>query len=303
MNRIPQLGLDEEFRSGDEGKGASVAAPLTSIAHYACLRTNAPSRLFLASTLTFLLGATASGQVMQPPGTFQGHGHLGFPNQQPNAQQAGTPQNQSVPPPQGAGAQAAPTPSAMAPASSSGLPASVLDHPAEAAKVDLAGGKLTIAANNSSLSAILNQLSTSAGMTVDGMNKDQRIFGTYGPGDPREILSALLDGTGYNIVMFGKTTAGTPSQLTLSPRGASAGSAAAGGMRNSVRSNQDDEDEEPAPTQYQDNQPPPQPAPSSPGPGVPGQPNGGVRTPQQILQDMQSRQQQQQAQPPEQQQP
>jgi hypothetical protein len=296
MNRVPQLGLDEEFRSGDEGMATSLAAP---IERYACLRTNAPSRLFLASTLTLLLGATALGQVMQPPGTFQGHGHVGFPNQQPNAQQPGMPQNQSAP--QGRGAQAVPTQNGMPAASPAGLPASVLDHPAEAAKVDLAGGKLTIAANNSSLSAILNKLSTSAGMTVDGLNKDQRIFGTYGPGDPREILSALLDGTGYNIVMFGKTTAGTPSQLTLTPRGASAGSAAAGGMRNSVRSSQDDEDEEPAPTQYQDNQPPPQPPPSSPGPGVPGQPNGGVRTPQQILQDMQSRQQQQQAQPPEQQ--
>jgi hypothetical protein len=175
---------------------------------------------------------------------------------------------------------------------------SLLDQPAEAAKVNIDGGKLTVEANNSSLTAIFSQISTSGGMTVDGLNRDQRVFGTYGPGDPREIITQLLEGMGYNIVMFGRTTTGTPSQVSLSPRGAPLPQGS--GYAASHAPVHEEDDEDPAPTQYQDNPPPqPNPAPQTPGPGAPGSPNGGVRSPQQMLQELQQMRQQQQQQSPQ----
>jgi hypothetical protein len=159
-----------------------------------------------------------------------------------------------------------------------------------------------VEANNSSLTAIFGQISTAGGMTIDGLNKDQRIFGTYGPGEPREIISQLLDGAGYNIVMFGHTSTGMPSQVSLSPRGAPLPQGNA--YSASHPAVHEDEDDEPPPTQYQDN-PPPQPNPNqAPGPGVPNNnPNGGARTPQQMLQELQQMRQQQNQQQPQPQQP
>lgn len=213
---------------------------------------------------------------MGTPGS--GYGH-------PSAQK-----NQMVPPP----------PSNTAPAAGgaaqAAVPASALDQPAQPAKIELTSGKLTIQADNSSLTAILNQLSTSAGMAIDGLNKDERIFGTYGPGEPREILSALLEGSGYNVVMFGHTNSGTPSQLTLSLRQTTA--AGADNAQRNVQRPPEEEDEEPAPTQYEDAAPPNS---QQPAPGTQTNPQGnGVKTPQQMLQELQTiRQQQQQQQQPQ----
>jgi hypothetical protein len=235
----------------------------------------------LALLLTTVLTTAAAAQVLQQPGTFPGqHGQFkqhGMPQARQTTPTAGM--NPAPPPP--------PSPTTPQPLTAPSL----LDQPPQPAKVDIADGKLTVQADNSSLTAILNQVSTSAGMTVDGLNKDERIFGTYGPGEPREIISQLLDGSGYNVVMFGRTTAGTPSQVSLSPRGAALPQGAA-----SRPVKQEDEEEEPQPTQYQDNPPPPPNPNPAPGPGAPS-PNGGPRTPQQMLQELQQIRQQQQQQP------
>lgn len=244
---------------------------------------------FVLSTL-LLFGAAAPAQVMEPPGTFHRHAQVGSP-----MEPASAPDTQPQPAQPAKPAAATPE-SRPTPASSAAIhPPSMLDQPAQPAKVELSPGKLTIQADNSSLTAILHQLSTSAGMVVDGLNKDERIFGTYGPGDPREILSALLEGTGYNVVMFGKTNDGTPSQLALSPRGAPIPPGAINGVRN-VRQTQEDDEEQPT-TQYEEPAPPP----PSPQPG-PATPAGGVRTPQQMLQELQQMQQMRQQQQQEQQQ-
>lgn len=101
-------------------------------------------------------------------------------------------------------------------------PVPVLGQPAEPATVTLTSGELSIKANNSSLAEILNQIANAGGMNVDGLQTggyaDQRIFGSYGPGQPREVLSQLLDGCGFNVIMLGRTPAGTPKTLSLSPR-------------------------------------------------------------------------------------
>lgn len=166
------------------------------------------------------------------------------------------------------------------------LPPSLLDKPAGPAQVTLQSGSLAVTANNSSLSEILKDLETSSGMTVDGFDKDQRVFGVYGPGTPRDVLSELLDGAGYNFLMVGATDAGTPREIVLTTRSNAPISAP-----QPSSSSQQDEDDEP-PTNY----PPPEQA--TPPPSAPvNPPTDRPRTPQEMLQELQRIRQQQQQQP------
>jgi hypothetical protein len=187
-----------------------------------------------------------------------------------------------------AAASAAPRPSPAA-----ALPPSLLDKPAQPAEVVLSGGRLAVDANNSSLSQILDALKTTSGMTIDGLGKDQRVFGHYGPGTPRDVLSSLLDGAGYNFMMVGTTDSGTPQEIILTQRSNAPLVA----------------DQSPAPDTEDEVQPivnlppepvPPRPRPSSvmPPPGAPDA-NGRVRTPQEILQELERMRAQQPQQQPQ----
>lgn len=84
--------------------------------------------------------------------------------------------------------------------------------------VKLEDGKLTVDAHNSELSAILSDVARTSGMTIDGQQSDARVFGVYGPASPREVLTELLDGAGYNFMMVGATPGGAPRELLLSAR-------------------------------------------------------------------------------------
>ena len=100
------------------------------------------------------------------------------------------------------------------------------DRPAQASVTWDSHGLLIIA-DNSSLRQILDDVSTATGAKVEGLSNDQRIFGAYGPGKAREVLTLLLDGTGYNILMIGDQGEGTPRQIVLTSRNGSSNSQAA----------------------------------------------------------------------------
>lgn len=169
---------------------------------------------------------------------------------------------------------------------------------------------LKIEANNSSLHDILNQVSTDTGAKLEGMGDDERIFGEYGPGTARDVISQLLHGSSYNVLMIGDQGAGTPRQIVLSAR--RGGSNPQPANRSFQPQTQDQSDED-IPDQPEDNdqsgqppmingRPPMQIMP----PGIqqgPQGPPGAPRTPQQVLQELQQRQQQiqdqQQQQPPQ----
>ncbi len=169
---------------------------------------------------------------------------------------------------------------------------SLLQHPAKPAQVTITTGSLTIKADNSSLSQILHEISTSTGMKVEGLGQDERIFGAYGPGDPREVLLSLLEGFGYNVLMVGDDK-GAPRELSLSQRSAASTVASAGIPRNS----REDEDDE---VEQEVQQAPPEP-PQPVNQPIPGNPEGlQPRSPAEIQQEMlrlrqQQQQQQQQA--------
>jgi hypothetical protein len=91
----------------------------------------------------------------------------------------------------------------------------LFDQPALPATVTTANNELTVKANNSSLAQILHQVSSKTGMQLDGLGGDERVFGSFGPGAPREVLTALLNGTSYNVVMIGDLPNGAPRELLL----------------------------------------------------------------------------------------
>jgi hypothetical protein len=143
---------------------------------------------------------------------------------------------------------------------------------------------LRIDAENSSLQQILKDFSTASGAQVEGFAADERVFGVYGPGQARDVLSELLQGSGYNVIMIGDQGQGAPRQIVFSVR--RAGGAQPASANNPASSNDDDADAEE----------PPQPPQAGPVPFRPGFPPGGPpRTPQQInMQEQQMRQQQMQ---------
>jgi hypothetical protein len=179
----------------------------------------AASAAFFAAQ--FLLSAALTAQTLATPATTPAnppaHHH-----KKPSAQK---PAAQSTPAPASV-AQSAPVPApcpvaAPAPVLSPAppcIPNWPANHkPAEASVVWDSHG-LFIQASNSSLDQILNDISLKTGAKVEGMGADERIFGTYGPGPARDVLTELLEGTGYNILLIGDLGQGTPRRIVLSGR-------------------------------------------------------------------------------------
>jgi hypothetical protein len=141
---------------------------------------------------------------------------------------------------------------------------------------------LHIDAANSSLAQILTDVSTATGATVEGFDADQRVFGVFGPGPARDVLSQLLQGSGYNVILIGDQGQGTPREILLSSRHAGTKTTAA---VNPVPASEEDSDT--------DEQPQPGQPPIRPG-FVPGRP----LTPQQMQQQRMHPGQPQPEQPP-----
>jgi hypothetical protein len=144
----------------------------------------------------------------------------------------------------------------------------VNDHPTEATVVWNSQG-LRIDASNSSLEQILKDVATATGAKVEGLGSDERIFGTYGPGSARDVLSQLLDGSGYNVLMLGGQGTGTPSEVILSAQTKGNGTPAAANPAPADEENADVE-----------NQPQPGPVPNVRNGFTPGEP---PRNPQQFM--------------------
>jgi hypothetical protein len=159
------------------------------------------------------------------------------------------------------------------------------DPPSEASVTWDSHG-LHIVASNSSLQKILKEVATDTGATIDGLTKDERIYGAYGPGQARDVLSQLLEGSGYNVVIFGDQKTGEPLQIVLTPRNSTSPSPTPNAAPKPPANNDDMDsqesqqpDSEPEPQQPPEPQPPVQaPAPGTVPPGMP------PRTPQQIQQ-------------------
>ena len=175
----------------------------------------------------------------------------------------------------------------------SGTP-SPADLPPQPAAITFQGGLLTVHATNSSLAQILTETSTQTGMALEGAPEDERVFGDFGPAPVDKVLAELLDGGASNYLLFGRKDNQAPRALVITPRASLApGVVMAASAAVTPATNDDDDDDDtppPAPVQIRPLNLNPQ---SHEGNGLGGGPPQ-VRTPQQILDDMQRRRQEQQ---------
>jgi len=191
--------------------------------------------------------------------------------------------------------------------------------PANRAKVTYVDHQLAITADNSSLNQILHDVSQLAGVTITGGVAEERVFGNYGPDHPSQVLNQLLDGTNCNV-LFIAATKDERAQLILTPRNGAPTPPNPNAVRSDENADADDQavnPPEPPPIEPpQESRPALAPNAGAASGSAPTPPNGtqsgtpaspanptdandpnGVRTPQQIYdQLMKLRQQQQQQQ-------
>ena len=190
-------------------------------------------------------------------------------------------------------------------------PPTLEQMPASAPQVFFRNGQLTIVARNSTLGDILRAVHTQTGASVDvPPNATERVVSNLGPGPARDVLASLLNGSHFNYVMLG-----SPSDPRMVQR-IILTSKSGGGSENAVP---------PSATEAANQQQvyPPQPVPQPEAEEMPveevqdesvpevdqaeqpGQPEeqqipGGqqqVKTPEQLLQELQRQQREQQQQP------
>ncbi len=245
-----------------------------------------------------------SGQVsiLNPPLEAQARVRSSPPTPPPAVPSPASPQANAQAAPQAANGSPSTQP-VQSPAAVPALPPSMLQQPAKPAHIEFSAGTLSIQADNSSLTEILRQLAKQSGMQIDGLGADERVFGSFGPGMPRDILSDLLNGTPYNILMVGDLSNGAPDKLILTPSSQTASAATPAQAAPQPVPEYDDVD-------TGDAQPQPFPSGQIPPRSTPGNPSDAAappppKTPQQMFQEllaMRQKQQQQQEQQQQQQQ-
>ncbi len=183
-------------------------------------------------------------------------------------------------------------------------PLTPAEMPPQPAHITYVEGKLTVDADNSDLNQILLQICHTTGTQLTGSSSDSRVFGKYGPATVSEVLTTLLDGTANNLLLV-NGAGPAPKELILTPQTGSATTAAA---YHPVPTFQQPEpptnradpsiaDQEPQrpefpPRPMQDNGNP-QASPDSSGTNNTDQPSpNGIKTPQQIFEELQKLRQQ-----------
>jgi hypothetical protein len=182
-------------------------------------------------------------------------------------------------------------------------------------RVTYNNGQLTIIAQNATLSQVLRSVQSQTGASIEMPSgaSNERVVGQLGPGQPRDVLNALLNGTKFNYIILGVSgnPGGVQKVILTTAKPASPVNTA---QNNAGRQPEEPQDEEnysepepqagpPAPPQVRHrpnmpgrvpeglNQQPPQPAPEN---GSDNTQAPGAKTPAQLLQELQQMQQQQQ---------
>jgi hypothetical protein len=192
--------------------------------------------------------------------------------------------------------------------------------PSSPPEVSFQAGKLTIVARNSTMGDVLTAVKQKTGAAVEMPPvSSERVVGQFGPGEPRDVLAQLLNGSHYDYVLLGSPAdPGALNKIVLIARANGPEPAQKQQPGGRPTPNQPlqavpevDTDqgapEEGAVEQPVENPPEEEAQPEQPEQpdqsqqGQPGQPM--VKTPEQLLRELQQQQQQQQQQPQPQEQP
>ncbi len=113
----------------------------------------------------------------------------------------------------------APAPEAAAPTPPP-APPTPEQMPPRPPTVSYQNGQLSIVAPNSTLSDILQAVKSKTGAAIDiPPNANERVVSRFGPGPARDVLAALLNGSHFNYVMIGSDASPTSvAQVILTPR-------------------------------------------------------------------------------------
>src|SRR5271165_394438 len=177
-----------------------------------------------------------------------------------------------------------PAPPAPAP------PQTLEQSPPTSPQVTYNNGQLTIIARNATLSQVLRSVQSQTGASIEMPSgaSNERVAGQLGPGQPRDVLSSLLNGTKFNYIIVGVT--GNPGAvqkvILTTPKLASTVNTA---QNNAVPPPEEPQDEE----DYSEPEPQPQAPPPSP-PQVRHRPVMPGRLPEAMNQQQQQPQQPQQ---------
>lgn len=191
--------------------------------------------------------------------------------------------------------------------------------PSSPPDVSFRAGQLQITARNSTMSDVLNAVKQKTGAAVEMPTvSSERVVGIFGPGAPRDVIAQLLNGSHYDYVLLGSPAdPGALKRIVLMARASGPQQAGAKGQPQQGAQNQgfrppgseenpnlqavpevENEQEQPEDNsadvqtepQPEDQAQPDQPQPDQPGQS--GQPT--VKTPEQLLRELQQQQQQQQ---------
>jgi hypothetical protein len=181
-------------------------------------------------------------------------------------------------------------------------------------EVSFKGGQLTIVARNSTMGDVLTAVKQRTGAAVDmPAVSSERVVGRFGPGAPRDVMAQLLNGSHYDYVLLGSPAdPGALKKVVLMARvnGPDPAPQQQQGTQPVMQGNpnlqavpdianedqqEDNSAEAPeAPEVQEQEEPQPDQQQQQPGPNGPV-----VKTPEQLLRELQQQQQQQQnGQPP-----
>jgi hypothetical protein len=100
------------------------------------------------------------------------------------------------------------------------IPATLMNSAPVKPNVTMEGGLLTIDAPNSNLSDVLNGIRRATGAAIDGATPNERVAVRLGPGNPRQVIAALLHGTPYDYVILGaQDRQDVVTRIMLTPAG------------------------------------------------------------------------------------
>jgi hypothetical protein len=176
-------------------------------------------------------------------------------------------------------------------------PPTLEQMPALPPQVRYSRGQLSIVAENSTLADILRAVRAQTGAVVEVPgNATERVVAHLGPGPARDILAALLNGTHFNYVMVGSPAhPDSVERLILTSK--SGGAPEVAPAVPAEQNNQAQMDDQGVQGQDIAEQPVDTPAENPPDDNPQPQPNGPpVKTPEQLLRELQQQQQQQQQQ-------
>ena len=173
-------------------------------------------------------------------------------------------------------------------------------------EVSFQGGQLMIVARNSTLGDVLTAVKQRTGAAVEmPAVSSERVVGRFGPGAPRDVMAQLLNGSRYDYVLLGSAAdpgalkrvvliarANGPEPAAPQPQGNQQGTPNLQAVPDIANDEQDDNNgETPAEAQAPEQE---EPQPEQPQTGQDGPP---IKTPEQLLRELQRQQQQQQQNP------